>query len=146
MQSEREQTLVPVGCSAGFSVFIACLLVSSVVDQLIIMSLRQIPQAICLVEGLIATWGNTENGESARAVASANKEVVAVLSGTTIYLNYIFTVLISLEFIVLKCYYYYYCYYSYYFYFYYSYYYYCYCYYYYYHYYYYYYYYYYLLL
>ena len=64
------------------------------VDQLIIMRLCRFHK----VQGPIATWSyfliNAESGESARAavVAAANKEVVAVLSGTTtIYYNTCFT-------------------------------------------------------
>ena len=89
-------------------VFIACPLVSSVVDQLIIKSFKQISQTI-YSGGTHSNLGllpdtNAESGESVRAVvAAANKEVVAVLSGaTTIYYNsYLFHM--DKSFITLFC-------------------------------------------
>ena len=81
-------------------VFIACPLFTSVMDQLIIMSLHKYLKPSADSGGTnskleLLPYPNTESGESARAVivAAANKEVVAVLSGTTnIYYNTCFTV------------------------------------------------------
>ena len=81
------------------SVFIACPLVSSVMDQLIIMSLHRYLKPSADSGGTNSNLEqlhdpNTECDESARAVivAAANKEVVAVLSGTTtIYYDTCFT-------------------------------------------------------
>ena len=90
-QSVREQTLVPVGLSAGFSmdecyligpppVFIACPLVSSVVNQLIIMSLGRYLKPSADSGGTNSNLEllpdpNAESDESARVVvvAAVNK-------------------------------------------------------------------------
>ena len=77
------------------SVFIACPLVSSVVDQLIIMSLLRYLKPSADSGGTTSNLKqlhdpNAECDESARTVivAAANKEEVAVLSRTiTIYYN-----------------------------------------------------------
>ena len=67
-------------------VFIACPLVSSVVDQLIIMSFPRYLKPSANSGGSHSNLGLLldPSGESASAVvASANKQVISVLSGTT---------------------------------------------------------------
>ena len=73
--------------------FLACPLVSSVVEQLIIMSLHRYLKPSVDSGGtynnlVLLPDPNVESGESARAVvAAAKKEVIALLSGTTTLYN-----------------------------------------------------------